>query len=128
MTNMQMTHETLVGWVIKYITLQEFLGIKFMVINKNKYTQVIKKKYYSRLSNMMIDPMTSSRVYWSTLKMSLNNKKIPFIPPLSHQDNYVTNFKEKAKIFNSSFAEQCSFVNISSKLPSTLLKRAEKIF
>ena len=43
MTNMQMTQETLVGWVIKYITVQEFLGIKFMVINKNKYTQVIKK-------------------------------------------------------------------------------------
>ena len=40
---MQMTQETLVGWVIKYITVQEFLGIKFMVINKNKYTQVIKK-------------------------------------------------------------------------------------
>ena len=38
-----MMHETLAGWVIKYITLQEFLGIKFMVINKNKYTQVIKK-------------------------------------------------------------------------------------
>ena len=41
---MQMTQKTLVGWVIKYITVQEFLGIKFMVINKNKYTQVIKKK------------------------------------------------------------------------------------
>lgn len=38
--------------------------------------------------------------------MSLNNKeKVPCIPPLSHQNQYVTDFKEKANIFNSFFAE-----------------------
>ena len=59
--------------------------------------------------------------------MSLNNKKIPCIPPLSHQNKYLTEFKVKAEILNSFFAEQCSSMNNSSKLPSTFLKRAEKV-
>ena len=70
--------------------------------------------------------MTSTKSYWSTLKMFLNDKKIPCIPPLKHQNKCVTNFKEKAEIFNSFFAEQYSLMNNSSKLPSTLLKRTDK--
>ena len=70
--------------------------------------------------------MTSTKSYWSTLKMFLNNKKIPCIPPLRHQNKYVTDFKEKAEIFNSFFAEQCSLINNSSKLPSTFLERTDK--
>ena len=58
--------------------------------------------------------------------MFLNNKKIPSIPPLKHQNKYVTDFKEKAEIFNSFFAEQCSLMNNSSKLPSTFSKRTDK--
>ena len=69
--------------------------------------------------------MTSSKSYWSSLKMFLNNKKIPCIPPLKHQNKYVTDFKEKAEIFNS-FAEQCSLMNNSSKLLSIFLKRTDK--
>ena len=57
--------------------------------------------------------------------MFLNNEKIPCIPPLRHHNKYVTDFKEKVGIFN--FAEQCFSINDSSKLPSTFLKRTEKI-
>ena len=74
----------------------------------------------------MVDPMTSTKSYWSTLKMFLNNKKIPCIPPLKHQNKYVTDFKEKAEIFNSFFAEQCSLMNNSIKLLSIVLKRTDK--
>ena len=70
--------------------------------------------------------MTSTKSYWSTLKIFLNNKKIPCIPPLSHQNKYVTDFKEKAEIFNLFFAEQCSLINTSNKLASTFLKRTDK--
>ena len=70
--------------------------------------------------------MTSTKSYWSILKMFLNNKKIPCIAPLKHQNKYVTDFKEKAEIFNSFFAEQCSLMNNSSKLPSTFSKRTDK--
>ena len=53
----------------------------------------------------------------------INNKKIPCIPPLLHQDKFVTDFKEKANIFNNYFVNQCSIVSNDSKLPLTLTKK-----
>ena len=50
-----------------------------------------------------MDPATSPKAHWSILKKILNNKKIPYIPPVYH-GNYITDFKEKAEIFNNLFA------------------------
>ena len=33
-----------------------------------------KQKYYSGLSTKLADPITSTKSYWSTLKMFLNNE------------------------------------------------------
>ena len=62
----------------------------------------------------------SSKAYWSLLKTFLNNRKIPVIPPLYHEGDFVTNFKKKAELFNSFFASQCSLIKNDSKLPSHL--------
>ena len=62
----------------------------------------------------------SSKAYWSLLKTFLNNKKIPLIPPLYHQGDFITNFKIKAELFNSFFASQCSLMKNDSKLCSHL--------
>ena len=70
----------------------------------------------------MMYPITIAKTYWSILKTLLNNKKNPCIPPLFHQGKYVTDFKKKAKLFNS-FAKQCSIIQNSSKLPLTLNKK-----
>ena len=51
--------------------------------------------------------MTSTKLYWSTLKISC-------IPPLNHQNKYITDFKEKEERFNSFFDEQCFLINNSS--------------
>ena len=59
----------------------------------------------------------SSKAYWSLLKTFLNIRKIPVIPPLCHEGNFVTNFKKKANLFNSFFASQCSLIKNDSKLP-----------
>ena len=48
------------------------------------------------------------------------------MPPLKYQNKYVTDFKEKTETFNSFFAEQCSLMNNTSKLPSTFLKGTDK--
>ena len=69
-----------------------------------------------------MDPKTSANPYWSILKTLLNNKKIPSIPLLFYQGEYVTNFKEKVELFNSFFAKQCSIIQNSSKLPLILGK------
>ena len=55
--------------------------------------------------------------------MFLNNKKIPCLPPIYHHNNYITDFKEKAEIFNSLFAKQYTIVKKTSQLPTGSLKR-----
>ena len=69
-----------------------------------------KEQYYTRISTKLMDPTTSPKAYWSILKTVLNNKKIPCIPPIYHNNNYITDFKEKAQIFNNFFAKQCTLV------------------
>ena len=85
-----------------------------------------KLKYYSRLSDKLLDSKTSPKSYWSILKTFLNNKKIPCIPPLLHNGKFIIDFKEKAELFNDFFSKQCSLVNNNSKLPSVLTKKTCK--
>ena len=86
-------------------------------------TESNKERYYLRISKKLIDPMTSAKTYSSILKSLLNNKKIPCIPPLFHQNKYVTDFNKKAELFNCFFAKQCSIINNSSELPTNILKK-----
>ena len=74
-----------------------------------------------------MDPTISPKVYWSILKTFLNNKKIPCIPPIYHNNNYITDFKEKAQIFNDFFAKQCMLVENTSKLPIDSFKRTNNL-
>ena len=62
----------------------------------------------------------SSKAYWSLVKIFLNNKKIPIILPLYHKNEFVIDFKKKAELFNSYFADQCSLISNSSELLSEL--------
>ena len=47
----------------------------------------------------------------------LNKAKIPIIPPLLENGLFVTDFTEKAKIFNDYFILQCSTIETGSELP-----------
>ena len=49
-----------------------------------------------KLSN----PEASSKVYWSISKSFVNDKKITTIPPLYHNGNFITDFRQKAELFN----------------------------
>ena len=46
--------------------------------------------------------------------------KVPHIPPLLVHDKLITEFEDKANIFNKYFASQCTTINKNSVLPSTL--------
>ena len=62
------------------------------------------------------------------MKSFLIGKKIPCIPPLLENNEYITDFKKKAELFNSFFANQCSLINNNSQLPPTLsYKTNEKL-
>ena len=54
------------------------------------------------------------------LKTLLNDKKIPCILPIFHNNKCIANFKEKSETFNTFFAEQCSLIPNKSVLPSQL--------
>ena len=75
-------------------SLQNLLGVS---------TEASKERYYSRLSRKLMEPSTNPKTYWSVLKPFHNNKKIPCLLPIFHENRFVTNFKEKAKFFNSFF-------------------------
>ena len=74
-----------------------------------------------------MDPTTNPKAYWSILKAVLNNKKIPCTPPIYPNNNYITDFKEKAQIFNNFFAKQCALVENSSKLPIDSSKKTNNL-
>ena len=52
---------------------------------------------------------------------------MPCIPPIYHKNNYITDFKEKAQIFNDFFAKQCTVVKNTSKLPTNSFKRTNNL-
>ena len=43
---------------------------------------------------------------------------IPVIPSILHDNKYITDFKQKAEIFNSHFSKQCTSLINNSKIPS----------
>ena len=68
----------------------------------------------------MLNVQRNSKPYWSILKTFLNNTKVPIIPPLFYENEFVTDFKKKAERFNSFLAEQCSLKCNDTKLLSRL--------
>ena len=77
-----------------------------------------KTSYYDRLTGKLNDSKTSAKAYWSILKTFVNGKKIPSIPPLFINGQFVTDFLSKANKFNNFFAEQCTNIETSSTVPS----------
>ena len=93
-----------------------------------------KVNYYARLSKKISD--TSPKFYWSILRTFLNNKKTRCIPPLSHDNKFIKNFKEKAELFSliNTNSDIPSFLSINplsanpTKWPNTLKQFADKLF
>ena len=75
----------------------------------------------------MMNPLTSTKTYWSILKSFVNNKKISCIPPLLHENTYIAKYKHKGELFNNFFADQCSLIYNSSVLSFALSKRTGNV-
>ena len=61
------------------------------------------------------------KYYWSLLKTMLNDKKVPCIPPIFHDNKFATDFSKKADLFNSFFVNQCSIIENNHVLPSSTI-------
>ena len=83
--------------------------IKLLIKSKNEYfaglcqtqgtlqtsNEISKKTYYLKLYRKLAVNKINSKCYCSILKSFLSNKKIPCILPLSHNTQFVVDFKEK---------------------------------
>ena len=68
-----------------------------------------KHNYYLRMANKLNNIQKSSKAYWSLLKSFLNNKKIPSIPPILHNNALVTNFFKKSRTFQLLLCQSMHF-------------------
>ena len=100
-----------------------------LIINQTFYFYKIliicRLKYFYRILQKLESTSINTECSWSLLKTFLNSKKIPCIPPLYHDDKFVCDFKEKNKIFNNYFVQQCSAINNNSTVPERILYRAD---
>ena len=60
------------------------------------------------------------------MKTFLNNKKIPCIPPIFYENDFVIDFQKKVEIFNRFFAKQRIIVPNSNNLPSVFIRKTDK--
>ena len=68
----------------------------------------------------MVNPSTSAKTYWSILKTFANGRKVPVIPPLLINNEFISNFKTKANYFNKFFNQQCTAISTDSSIPSSV--------
>ena len=55
--------------------------------------------------------------YWTLINTILNKAKIPIIPPLLENGLFITDFTEKAQLFNDHFILQCTTIDTGSEIP-----------
>ena len=87
---------------------------------KEDYTSLVetaKNEYLCRQSQKLSNPNTGIKSYWSILKQFLNKNKFPSIPPIFHLNKFVTDFQEKATLFNKFFVSQCTVLDTGSQMP-----------
>ena len=58
--------------------------------------------------------------------MFLNNRKTPLIPLLHYDNRFITDFKEKAELFNSFFYKQWPLISNNSSLRNYISYTTEK--
>ena len=86
-----------------------------------------KKNYILKMTSKLEDSNTASKTYWSILNRFLYNKKIPAIPPLLVDGNFISDFCEKANLFNNFFASICTPIKNNSRLSPFIYKTSTRI-
>ena len=71
-----------------------------MIAEGARLIEEAKRNYFFKAGKTLANPGTSSKTYWTLINTVLNKAKIPMIPPLLENGLFVTDFTEKAQIFN----------------------------
>ena len=95
----------------------DLVFLENLITEINELISSTKNLYYENLAKKLNNPLLQAKTYWSILKSFYNEKKIPTIPPLLVEYNFVTDIQTKANIFSTFFAEQCTPLKNNSILP-----------
>ena len=87
-----------------------------MISQSSKLTEDAKARYLEKVGKMLGHCATGIKPYWLLLKSVLNKTRVPNIKPLLENNKFVPDFTAKPKIFNGTFAMQCSTNDNSSTI------------
>ena len=76
-----------------------------------------KRQYFLKMTSKLEDAFSAPKTYWTIINHLLYNKKIPAIPPLLVDGNFISDFNKKANLFNNFFASICTPIKNASALP-----------
>ena len=74
----------------------------------------IRNEYYVHFSNKLNHPTTRSKNYWSILNSFYKDSKLPLIPLLLVNNKIVSDFTEKANLFNVFLSSHCTPISNNS--------------
>ena len=83
----------------------------------NNLIREAKNLYHEKLGRLLSDPSTGQKHFWSAFKKLSNKKKTTNIPPIIDNNIYISDFRQKASLFNDYFADQCTIIDNGSVLP-----------
>ena len=97
-----------------------YVRLKNLTTELSNLIRDTKSEYHSKLAAKLVNPSTSAKTYWSILKTFANGRKVPVIPPLLINNEFISNFKTKANYFNKFFNQQCTSISTDSSIPSSV--------
>ena len=121
-TAIKRNKRTFERWKYKGRPQEGRANVQRVQVETNSIIEEAKQTYVDNLCEKLSNPKSSNNIFWSAFKRLLNNKKITNIPPLFENNAFITNFREKANIFNDYFAAQCRPLENGSVLPNLIYK------
>ena len=115
-------------WVKRGKKVNAFDQVREVQNITNKLIKEAKQLYYKKLGEKLSDPQTGQKNFWNAFKRITNKKKHTNIPPIIDNNKYISNFRQKANIFNDYFANQCKILDNGSILPDVAYKTNASVY
>ena len=97
-----------------------YIRIENLTTEHSNLIHDTKTEYYSKLTAKLVNPSTRANIYWSILKTFANCRKVPLIPSLLINNEFIANFKTKANYCNLFFNQQYTAISTDSSIPSSV--------
>ena len=91
--------------------------IQNMISKGSKMIEDAKRNYLIKAGKTLANHGTSNKTYWPLINTVLNKTKSPIIQPLLENGIFVTDFTEKAQLFNDYFILQSTTIDTGSHIP-----------